>query len=85
MLSASTGNGHMAAAYALEDEARGQGFEAKTADALVFASKGFRAWYAGGYETLVRRRPELWGHLYRSSDRPMFNYHFQTRQVASGG
>lgn len=78
MLSASTGNGHMAAAYALEDEARRQGLEAKTVDTLAFAPKGFRAWYAGGYETLVRRRPELWGHLYRTSDRPLFNYHFQT-------
>jgi processive 1,2-diacylglycerol beta-glucosyltransferase len=39
---------------------------------------GFRRWYAGGYETLVRNKPGVWGHLYRSSDRPLFNFWFQT-------
>jgi processive 1,2-diacylglycerol beta-glucosyltransferase len=27
---------------------------------------------------LVLHKPELWGHLYRTSDRPRFNYRFQT-------
>ena len=35
-------------------------------------------WFGGGYETLVLRQPKLWGHLYRSSDRPLWNFWFQT-------
>ena len=35
-------------------------------------------WFQGGYETLVRKCPSAWGHLYRSSDRKRFNYRFQT-------
>ncbi|MBX3112577.1 MAG: glycosyltransferase [Fimbriimonadaceae bacterium] len=79
VLSASTGNGHLSAADAIVAEARGRGLHADHVDTLDFTPKGFQSWYRGGYETLVRRRPEAWGHLYRTSDRPLFNYWFQTR------
>lgn len=83
VLSASTGNGHLSAAEAIVTEARSRGLEAVHVDALDFTPKGFQTWYRGGYETLVRRRPEAWGHLYRTSDRPLFNYWFQTRLDAT--
>ncbi|MEZ5163479.1 MAG: hypothetical protein R2688_06955 [Fimbriimonadaceae bacterium] len=78
VLSASTGNGHTSAADAIVAQAQAMGLHAVHEDVLDFTSKGFRKWYRGGYETLVRRRPKMWGHLYRTSDRPRFNYYFQT-------
>ncbi len=83
VLSASTGNGHLSAAEAVVSEARAQGLQARHVDTLDFTPKAFQSWYRGGYEVLVRRRPEAWGHLYRSSDRPLFNYWFQTRLDAA--
>ncbi|MCA0360366.1 MAG: hypothetical protein LCH41_04865 [Armatimonadetes bacterium] len=78
ILSASTGNGHMSAAGALEAEAKSQGLWAQAVDVLDHVPKGFRAWYRGGYEQLVRKNPRTWGHLYKTSDRPLFNYQVQT-------
>ena len=67
ILSASTGNGHMSAAYAIEAELKKAGHDAKTVDVLDHTGKGFRGWYRGGYEVLVKKKPKLWGHLYKSS------------------
>jgi processive 1,2-diacylglycerol beta-glucosyltransferase len=78
LLSASTGNGHMSAARAVEEELLRRGHRAATVDVLDHTGKGFKSWYRGGYETLVRRRPALWGRLYRASDRKRFAFHFQT-------
>lgn len=78
ILSASTGNGHMSAAYAVEAELKAQGHDAKTVDVLDHTGRGFRGWYRGGYEILVRKKPKLWGHLYKSSDKKRFNYYVQT-------
>jgi processive 1,2-diacylglycerol beta-glucosyltransferase len=78
ILSASTGNGHMSAAFAVAAEAERAGMAAEVIDVLDFTSVGFTKWYRGGYEKLVRDKPAVWGHLYKSSDRPLFNYTFQT-------
>jgi processive 1,2-diacylglycerol beta-glucosyltransferase len=78
VVSASTGNGHVSAAIAITEEAERQGLKARHVDAMDIVTPGFRRWYRGGYETLVRRRPRLWGHLYRGSDRPYFYYQAQT-------
>lgn len=78
ILSASTGNGHMSAAFAIEAEAKAAGLPAEVVDVLDFCPPGFTLWYRGGYEKLVKDRPKMWGHLYKSSDRPLFNYGFQT-------
>ncbi len=78
ILSASTGNGHMSAAHAIAEEAHRAALQAQVVDVLDFTSPAFRTWYRGGYEQLVRKKPAVWGHLYRSSDRPLFNYSFQT-------
>ncbi len=51
---------------------------ATVVDALDYGPRWFRAWFQGGYETLVRRSPRLWGALYRGSDRPGILYAVQT-------
>lgn len=79
ILSASTGNGHLSAALALQQEAESRGLSVRNEDVLDFTSKAFAAWYRGGYELLVKRRPELWGDLYEKSDEIGFQYNFQTK------
>lgn len=79
ILHASTGNGHRSAALALETVLKAEGVEVRVEDTLTFAPQGFRYWYAGGYEMLVRRAPRLWGVLYRDSDRLSPSFHFQTQ------
>lgn len=78
ILTASTGNGHISAAKALEQEYRSRGLSVRCEDVLDFTPKGFKAWYRGGYELLVKRSPEVWGELYESSDKEGFPYEFQT-------
>lgn len=78
ILTASAGNGHISAAKAIEVAASNRGWEAESLDVLTITSKAFRSWFEGGYETLVRKSPAVWGHLYRTSDRKRFNYAVQT-------
>ncbi|MBM3495052.1 MAG: hypothetical protein FJX72_12145 [Armatimonadetes bacterium] len=78
ILSASAGNGHLSAARALEQRFRELGAHVRTADALDCGPRLFRLWFCGGYETLVRRVPGLWGFLYRWADRPGPAYWLQT-------
>lgn len=78
LVSASTGNGHTSAARALQAALEQRGIEAPLADTLDYCPASFRSWFRDGYEVLVRHKPELWGHLYRTSDRPRFNYRVQT-------
>lgn len=68
----------MSAAYAVAAEAEIAGMAAEVIDVLDFTAAGFTTWYRGGYEKLVKDKPAVWGHLYKSSDRPLFNYTFQT-------
>ncbi len=79
ILHASTGNGHRSAALALEAVLKERGADVRVEDTLTYAPKGFRLWYAGGYEALVRRAPRLWGFLYRDSDRVSASFRFQTQ------
>ncbi len=78
LLSASTGGGHLSAAHAVSAAFHTRGINAQVIDVLNLTPPVFRAWFLGGYETLVRYWPDLWGHLYRVSDRPRLTYHFQT-------
>lgn len=79
ILSASTGNGHISAAKAIEAVGKQRGFHARMVDALLYAPKAFKLWYGGGYEMVVRRAPSSWGHLYKVSDEPNISYRVQTR------
>jgi processive 1,2-diacylglycerol beta-glucosyltransferase len=78
IVSASTGMGHMAAARGVEKAAQARGHSAVTVDVMDRVTPLYRTWFRGGYERLVRRNPKMWGHLYRTSDLPRFNYRFQT-------
>lgn len=78
ILSASTGSGHHSASFALQEEIESRGGVAEVVDCMDHVSKRFRRWFKGGYEMLVRKQPWFWGHLYRTSDRPLFNYGVQT-------
>lgn len=78
IITASTGNGHTSAANALKLELEAKGAVVEVVDCMDHVPKAFRKWFKGGYETLVKRSPWTWGHLYRTSDRPLFNYWVQT-------
>lgn len=78
IIHASTGNGHLSAANAVDLALRELGVETRVIDGLDFAPRAFRTWYGGGYEATVRMKPELWGWLYKISDDPGFAYHVQT-------
>jgi histone H3/H4 len=78
IIHASTGNGHLSAANAVDLALQELGVETRVIDGLDFAPRAFRTWYGGGYEATVRMKPELWGWLYKISDDPGFAYHVQT-------
>ncbi len=78
ILTASTGNGHLSAAYALEEVFKQKGVTVNTHDALKFAPFAFRTWYGGGYEFIVRTKPSLYGHLYKISDHRSKSFLVQT-------
>ncbi len=70
VLSVSAGAGHTRAAQALvEAAAAGSGVEVQHVDILKFTAPFYRKAYAQGYLQMVHRAPELWGYLYRASDR----------------
>ncbi len=70
MLSVSAGAGHTRAAQALAEAARRRrGVVVEHADILQFTTPLYRRAYADGYLQMVHRVPELWGYLYRTSDR----------------
>ncbi|HEX5855851.1 MAG TPA: glycosyltransferase [Thermoanaerobaculia bacterium] len=71
LVSTSAGAGHTRAAQALEETARLRFPEVavRHVDILDFVDRAYRKAYAGGYLAMVDRAPELWGHLYKASDR----------------
>ena len=79
ILSASTGNGHISAAKAIEAVCKERGVYGRYVDALKYAPRAFQMWYGGGYEMVVRRAPSSWGMLYKVSDEPNISYKVQTR------
>lgn len=78
VISASTGNGHLSVAYAVEQALCASEYEVMVVDALDHCPRGFRSWYRGGYELLVRRKPEMWGQLYRMSDHIGLSFRLQS-------
>ncbi len=78
VLWASTGNGHISVSRALETALGERNMEVLSVDALDYSPGGYRTWYGGGYEMVVRRWPWLWGLMYRVSDDIGPMYHLQT-------
>lgn len=77
VVSASTGNGHVSAACALEQALCEADFDVVSVDALDYAPRAFQAWYRGGYELLVRHCPQIWGEIYKHSDRTNIPFRIQ--------
>jgi len=69
VLSVSAGAGHTRAAQALAAAARDRGARVEHTDILEFTTPLYRRAYADGYLQMVQRAPQLWGYLYRASDR----------------
>lgn len=78
ILTASTGNGHTSAANALRDRLHELDCDAVVVNVMDHVVKAFRRWFQGGYEMLVRRGPNVWGTLYKTSDKPFVTYGVQT-------
>ncbi len=72
ILSVSAGAGHKRAAEALEEAARRiwPSKEIRHVDILDFTGGFYRTGYVQSYLEMVNHAPELWGTLYRASDRP---------------
>ena len=72
ILSASAGGGHVRAGEALAEAARSLDPSGRIEhrDVLELTGPLYRKAYAGSYLQMVDRAPELWGHLYKASDRP---------------
>ncbi|HOD83668.1 MAG TPA: glycosyltransferase [Phycisphaerae bacterium] len=72
VVSASVGAGHNQAARAVVERLREYAphLEVEHVDALNFAGRCFRAWYAGGYALMVSRLPWLYGLGFRMTDHP---------------
>jgi processive 1,2-diacylglycerol beta-glucosyltransferase len=80
ILSASTGNGHISAANAIEQEMLSRGVRATHEDTLLWTPKGWKLWYGNGYEFTVRNIPKFWGMLYRVSDaKQNWQFRLQTK------
>ncbi len=71
IVSASAGAGHTRAGQAVEEAVRIvlPGAEVRHVDVLDFTAPAYKTAYAGGFLKMVDRAPELWGVLYRASDR----------------
>jgi processive 1,2-diacylglycerol beta-glucosyltransferase len=75
ILSTSGGAGHLRAADALLQAARGSGLpvRAEHYDCLDFTSKTFKRLYSQSYLSMVNHIPEFWGYLYSQSERKPYS------------
>jgi processive 1,2-diacylglycerol beta-glucosyltransferase len=70
ILSASAGNGHMKAAESLDATVKASfpGVYSEHRDALDYAGRLFKKFYAKSYLASVNQTPALWGYFYRELD-----------------
>lgn len=76
ILTASTGEGHNAAARSLERKFREAGYETKTMDLFKETSRAFNMVIEDGYKVLANRLPSLYGFMYRALNRKSLNHRF---------
>jgi processive 1,2-diacylglycerol beta-glucosyltransferase len=76
ILTASTGEGHNAAAKSLENKFRLGGYETKTMDLFKETSRALNAVVEDGYRVLANRFPSLYGFMYRALNRKSINHRF---------
>lgn len=77
IFTASTGQGHNAAAESLEKELTFQGYEVFTIEPTREVSKSLNTFIADGYKVLATRLPKMYGTLYKLS-----NYRKTNNQIA---
>ncbi len=65
ILSANTGGGHNAAAYAIQEELNRQGIESDIEDCLGFISEKTSDFISWGHSYLYKHMPRVFGHAYR--------------------
>lgn len=65
ILSANTGGGHNAAAYAIQEELNRRGIESDVEDCLSFISEKTSDFISWGHSYLYKHMPRVFGHAYR--------------------
>ncbi len=65
ILSANTGGGHNAAAYAIQEELNRHGIESDVQDCLSFISEKTSDFISWGHSYLYKHLPRVFGHAYR--------------------
>lgn len=65
ILSANTGGGHNAAAYAIQEELNRRGIESDVEDCLRFISEKTSDFISWGHSYLYKHMPRVFGHAYR--------------------
>ncbi len=65
ILSANTGGGHNAAAYAIQEELNRRGIESDVEDCLRFISEKTSDFISWGHSYLYKHLPRVFGHAYR--------------------
>lgn len=76
ILTASTGEGHNAAARSLELKFREAGYETRTMDLFKETSRALNVVVEDGYKVLANRLPSLYGFMYRAFNRKSINHRF---------
>lgn len=76
ILTASTGEGHNAAARSLELKFREAGYETRTMDLFKETSRALNVVVEDGYRVLANRLPSLYGFMYRAFNRKSINHRF---------
>lgn len=76
ILTASTGEGHNAAAQSLEEKFRLGGYDTKTLDLFKETSRALNVVIEDGYRVLANRFPSLYGFMYRALNRKSINHRF---------
>lgn len=68
ILSANTGGGHNAAAYAIREELNRRGIESDVQDCLSFISEKTSDFISWGHSYLYKHMPRVFGHAYRMEE-----------------
>ncbi len=68
ILSANTGGGHNAAAYAIQEELNRRGIESDIEDCLGFISEKTSDFISWGHSYLYKHMPRVFGHAYRMEE-----------------
>ncbi len=69
ILSANTGGGHNAAAYAIQEELKSRGIESDIEDCLRFISPKTSSFISWGHSYVYKHLPQVFGRVYQSEEK----------------